>query len=267
MKKLLGLTAASVLFATSHAMGADMAVKAPPPVAVPVPFSWAGYYIGVSGGGVWADNPVDPAVSGRPGANASQVQAAVAAARFHRQEVDGIMGLDLGYNWLFNRWLAGVEADFSITKLDQSVVQNTLFGNVTKTITSTLNRELDELGTVRGRLGFLATDQLLIYGTGGLAYGRVPASYDVASPDGGGGAHLPFNVIATGPSWRAGWAAGGGFEYAFWNHWTARVEYLHYDLGSDTLTVTNTIAVSNFTSTVRPSFSGDLVRFGLNLKL
>ena len=34
------------------------------------------------------------------------------------------------------------------------------------------SRELDALGTVRGRVGFLALPTLLLYGTAGLAYAQ-----------------------------------------------------------------------------------------------
>lgn len=242
--------------------------NAAPPVPMPSAYSWTGYYIGISGGGIWSNGTVNPMVSGTPGPNASQIQSAVAAASFHSDKASGLLGVQLGYNWQSDRWLAGLEADFSGAAIDQSgaVVTIATAGRAAHTITSTLNKELDEIGTVRGRIGFLATDQLLIYGTGGLAYGRTPTSYDVSTPNGGGVGALPFNVMANGPDWRVGWAAGGGFEYLVWNGWTAKVEYLHYDLGSDTLTVTNTIPVSNFTATVRPTFSGDLVRVGLNHK-
>lgn len=44
------------------------------------------------------------------------------------------------------------------------------------TISTSVSKSLDWVGTVRGRLGFLATPSLLIYATGGLAYGQVSAA-------------------------------------------------------------------------------------------
>ena len=38
------------------------------------------------------------------------------------------------------------------------------------------SKSLDYLGTVRGRLGYLFTPTLLVYATGGLAYGGVNSS-------------------------------------------------------------------------------------------
>ena len=69
---------------------------------------------------------------------------------------------------------------------------------------------LNWFGTVRGRAGFLATPTLLIYGTGGFAYGGVSA----------GG----YNAT------RTGWTAGGGAEWAFHPNWSAKLEYKYVDL-------------------------------------
>ena len=72
------------------------------------------------------------------------------------------------------------------------------------------------LGTARGRVGY-AFDRWMPYITGGAAFGDVTAN------------HPGF----TGASnTQVGWAAGAGVEFAVVNNWTAKVEYLHYDLGS-----------------------------------
>jgi outer membrane immunogenic protein len=63
----------------------------------------------------------------------------------------------------------------------------------------------DAVGTARLR-GGIAFDRFLAYATGGAAF-------------------EDFNDV--------GWVAGGGVEYAITDNWTAGVEYLHYDFGSD----------------------------------
>src|SRR5262249_58588371 len=74
------------------------------------------------------------------------------------------------------------------------------------------------LGTVRGRVG-CAFDRCMPYVTGGVVFGGVDAS------------QAPF---PGGSSTQVGWAVGGGLEFAVINNITAKVEYLHYDLGSFT---------------------------------
>ena len=65
---------------------------------------------------------------------------------------------------------------------------------------------------MRGRVGYLITPTLLIYGTGGFAYGQVSA--------------FGFNTTPTG------WTAGGGVEWMFAPHWSAKAEYLYVDLSN-----------------------------------
>ena len=72
------------------------------------------------------------------------------------------------------------------------------------------------LGTVRGRVGY-ACDRVMPYVTGGLAVGDIEANQG-----GFAGVH----------DTKAGWAAGAGVEAAIAGNWTAKLEYLHVDLGS-----------------------------------
>jgi outer membrane immunogenic protein len=64
------------------------------------------------------------------------------------------------------------------------------------------------------RLGFLINPSLLLYGTGGVAYGRVEQSVPGASTKTPG----------------VGWAAGAGVQYAFTPQWSIGAEYLHIEL-------------------------------------
>ena len=73
---------------------------------------------------------------------------------------------------------------------------------------------LNWFGTVRGRAGYLFTPTLLAYGTAGFAYGGVQGNVSGYS------------------NTRTGWTAGGGLEWLFMPHWTAKVEYLFVDLDS-----------------------------------
>jgi outer membrane immunogenic protein len=127
-------------------------------------------------------------------------------------------------------------------------------GVITQTVTA--QQETDWFGTVRGRLGWLATPNLLLFGTGGFAYGRVSdsANWAANAPAGvvfgigivGNGVGLTCGV--TGPAsticfagnssgTRTGWTAGGGLEWLLDQHWSAKIEYLFVDLGTNTVTV------------------------------
>ena len=71
--------------------------------------------------------------------------------------------------------------------------------------------KMDWFGTVRGRLGY-AVDRVLLYGTGGFAYG------DVSTP--------------LGSEIQHGWVAGGGVEYKFNPSWSTKVEYQYINLNA-----------------------------------
>ena len=122
--------------------------------------------------------------------------------------------------------------------------------------------EADFYLTARRRLGFVA-DHWLFYGTCGYfgAETRVAVidACFIAPPCG----HSTMD--AEDRSFRSGWTAGGGIEWNFNGSWTAKAEYLYYDLGSTT--------VSGLAGGVGPTFSwdinthGNIARAAINYKL
>jgi hypothetical protein len=109
-----------------------------------------------------------------------------------------------------------------------------LVGNNPVSITDT--SKLDWFGTVRGRLGYLATPNWLVYGTGGLAYGNVNESGSAQPGNpfvGINNAPLVWNQSTT----KVGWTAGVGVENALSTNWSWKVEYLYMDLGDVTSNV------------------------------
>ena len=122
----------------------------------------------------------------------------------------------------------------------------------------TISANLDYIGTVRGRLGWLASPTLLLFGTGGLAYGGVSVSANDAVTVGNSWIHSgnwsrTGLIVGNGAgSWNrarssllsstssstsysdtlVGWTVGGGVEWLFLPNWSAKLEALYYDLGS-----------------------------------
>lgn len=161
--------------------------------------------------------------------------------------------------------------------------------NLTGAGTGNLAASIDWFGTIRGRLGY-ALDKTLLYGTGGLAYGKVKtagtASFNGTFTDnsGGtcdqGGAGCPATGSASfgDSSTKYGWAAGAGIERSVgsFNNWTWKVEYLYVDLGSANTSVAYSSNVSvpgkplSQTVTGNSSFGGNvtdqIVRIGTNYK-
>jgi outer membrane immunogenic protein len=231
MKKLL--FGATVLLALSGApaLAADMAMKAAP---VALPYNWNGWYVGLNAGAAINDSryDLDPAGCFLTGCGAGGI-AGNAFRQFSAKSngTDFTGGGQVGYNYHFSPlWVAGVETDFNYNGLRQSDAVTQILGAplfAPGTFVHTVSSSLDWFGTVRGRVGFLASPNLLLYGTGGLAYGQVKSSSAAVFPPPGLGDTYAGSVSTT----RVGWTAGAGAEWLVSGSWSVKAEYLYLDLG------------------------------------
>jgi len=244
----------------SGALAADMPVKT---VATPV-YNWTGWYAGVNAG----------YGSGRAATSlaTNDAEAAfVGPLPFAPNPLPGTLhpngfigGGQIGYNYQFGNLVAGLETDLSyagLRKTDAATGPFTIGGNLTTTIES----KLDWFGTFRARLGILPTNNLLIYGTGGLAYGGVRTTTTASNL-------APLNCVTfiycgTGSTSgvSTGWTAGGGLEYALAHQWTVKAEYLYLDLGSRSVTFPD-LDVPGGALTASTSFKAQIVRGGVNYR-
>jgi outer membrane immunogenic protein len=230
------LTVAAIRLLASQASAADLGqpvYQAPPPLPPPI-YTWTGWYAGVNAG--WSfDGRSGANISGftDPGQPPFGLGPAIAAGAIAANSYDTsgfVGGGQLGYNWQFApNWVVGLETDFmgSSVKGSETVAADHPPSFNILNIT-TVTQKLDWLGTTRAKLGY-ASGPWLFYGTGGAAYGKVDNSLQLT---------VPFSsslLFGADSSVQAGWAAGGGIEYG-WGQWLLRTEYLHYDLGSQTVT-------------------------------
>ena len=88
-------------------------------------------------------------------------------------------------------------------------------------------RSLDIQGSIRGRLG-VAWDRVLIYATGGVAFGGINTDITVFGTDFFG---TPVFGSGNRSTTRVGWTVGGGLQYAVTNNWSVRAEYRFTDFG------------------------------------
>ena len=130
------------------------------------------------------------------------------------------------------------------------------------------------LGTVRARLGYLPTPNLLAFVTGGFAYGEVEQSGSYTTADATLGtlvrlgygydcsANVPcFSGSASDTAF--GGAAGGGLEYAIAKNWTIRGEYLYVSLAGKSVIETATALPAG--TTIPSSFTANFGRTNLNI--
>ncbi|MCX7320753.1 MAG: outer membrane beta-barrel protein [Hyphomicrobiales bacterium] len=278
--KNTGLLAATLLvgLGSAAASAADLTprpyTKAAPLAAV---YNWTGFYIGGNAGYSWGRASTDGDLTGTQNVSVfrtagptlvSSVNSVLAAAPLSgRANVDGFVGGgQIGYNWQAGQFLYGLEAD--IQGSNERGSADICAAPGCPPALATTNHKLEWFGTVRGRVGVLPMDRLLLYVTGGLAYGEVSSSVTAQ----------PVTWSAT----KAGWTVGAGGEYALDNNWTVKLEYLYMDLGNvgnssgSGTTVTNalntpqtafnTVTTTTFTGSGGTSFTDHILRAGINYR-
>lgn len=268
MNKRIGLAFASGMLVSASicggALAADMAVKAPYYKAAPaVVYSWTGWYAGVNGGGAWGNSTgaLNAFTTTPPG---SDFTAAVTAGGTPRnlgaKHEGGFGGGQIGYNWQSGNWVYGLETDIQGAAIGSTSTTTFLGGGGINPSVSTGRDHIDWFGTFRGRVG-IAANQVLFYGTGGLAYGGVRSSAtNVFTPSTTG------NFSGSTSDTRVGWAAGAGIEWAFAPSWTLKGEYLHIDLGSSNVTIVDPVNFPTASATYRFRHDIDSVRLGVNYR-
>jgi outer membrane immunogenic protein len=278
--KAIATTAFTAIVGISSASAADLAARpyTKAPVVVDPGYDWSGFYIGGNAGYSWGRERTDGTLTGTQNVSVfrtagptliSSVNTALAAPLVGRANMDGFIGGgQIGYNWQRSKWLFGLEADFQGSDERATADVCLAAGCPVGSGLFTANYKLDWFGTVRGRVGFLATDRVLLYATGGLAYGHVSAS-------------APLVPLSWG-STRAGWTVGAGAEAAIDRNWSVKLEYLYMDLGNiggagaSATAVTNalntpgvgfnTVTTTTLTSAFNTRFTDNIVRVGVNYR-
>jgi outer membrane immunogenic protein len=172
------------------------------PQPVPYGYRWMGPYVGANFGYQWGQ-------LSSSGADPAGV-------------AGGFQG---GYNWQLGQLVFGAETDFQLSD-SNAVFANYKFSN-------------PWFGTVRGRGGF-ALNNILFYGTLGLAYGRGQIDLAGLSED----------------NLHVGWTAGGGLEVGLTPNWSIKAEYLYIDLSGQGYALTGATM----------GLQSSLMRFGVNYR-
>jgi outer membrane immunogenic protein len=208
-------------FALSMVAATAAALSSSAAFAEPV-FNWSGYYMGANGGAAWsADRTVF--------VDKRFMEMPIFEGTFGSRHVSGgFGGGQIGYNSQWGNWVFGLEADFqggSIHGGSSDETRISIFGR-TGSIRFDTSECMGFFSTVRGRVGY-SWDRLLIYGTGGGAFGEMNTRIGMLSSFGA-------EAAATNREWRGGYTVGGGLEYAFSYSWSAKFEYQYIDFGSST---------------------------------
>lgn len=190
------------------------------PVPTPSCFDWSGFYVGGSGGYKFSSVDLNLDLTG--GWNFSSSRDAIKNAGSGNLDNDGgEAGGLVGYNFQWNCWVLGLEADGGYLWARHSTDLVPIPDSVVRSAFRT-----HYLFTVAPRLGY-ALGNWLPYISGGLAVGDLEYEQEIDFPP-----HIPRNFEGSHESQtNAGWMVGGGLQYALTNHWSIRAQYQFIDLG------------------------------------
>ena len=197
---------------------------------------WHGFYVGAHGSYLDTDtdyiNPATP-----------------------EQSFSGAMlGIQAGFNIdIGPRWIFGVEGDISWGNLDEFIRDGNFL---------TEDGNIDTSGTLRARLGYLVSPEVLLFATGGLAWNTLEQG--ITCPAGAG-----FGICAVTGAFDSrssesfvGWVAGAGIEFQIAPKWSLKAEAMAGDYGSTDYT--GTIPVFGTSTTPVEQNLNMLVQFGVN---
>lgn len=269
--------------------------------------NWAGFYVGGNLGYGWgkADSTQSGTASSFSGAPTVYVPNTFTVASANEKiALDSILGgIQAGYNVVSTRWVIGAETDLQfgrrsgntslVSALNGALCNNVILPSgpcstspivptsVNGSIATTLRSSIDWFGTFRARVGYLANDNLLVFGTAGLAYGQVSVSTatNVAVSVSGGNPIFPDSGTVNLSRTNIGFTLGAGLQGAlpsFSPNWTWKAEYLYVDLGSvDNITpfaLVRSGGTAYYTPITGPAvtntrFTENILRVGLNYRL
>jgi outer membrane immunogenic protein len=242
----VGLAAAGAID-VGAGRAADLPTKAP--LRAVAPYSWTGCYVGGYVGWAAANQWTSTDVNGFAPAGVSSWDFSLGN--------QAIGGGTLGCNWQANNWLVlGLEGEGGYLNVQGGAPQPLIvvppgggFGTVSDTAKIGTG-----YGLIGGRVG-VAFDRLLLYTKLGVAFFDSTATVtDLATP----------GFVATGSKTQTPFTIGGGGEYAIYDHWTGKFEYMFVDRGSS-FSACGASGGSTFCWRQDPSTT-HIVKIGLNYK-
>jgi outer membrane immunogenic protein len=263
--KIASLAAAAIAFGgVQGASAADMAVKARPIAPVAAAYSWDGCYVGANAGYVRSTSSTQLTGTDTDGGGfGSELADGSTPSSFDTRFNGFIGGGQVGCNRTFGGFVWGVEVDADWSGASKTLSQVNLPQPPfppRAAITTTISNKLDWLGTARLRVGLPIMNTVLLYATGGLAFGETEVSASSVCPTCG----PPRNAASTSSKTALGWTIGGGAEWAIVTNWSVKAEALYYDLGNNSTGLVYTYGANTSSLTATNRERGWLARAGLN---
>jgi outer membrane immunogenic protein len=236
--KVISWAAAGVIsLSAASAFAADLPARTytKAPVAVAPIYSWAGFYIGLNGGGGSSHKCWD---------TTTVVGVAVPVTREGCHDATGgLVGGQIGYRWQATNWVFGLEAqgDWANLKGSNTSSLAAFFPMVNQS-------KIEAIGLFTGQVGY-AWNNVLWYVKGGAA---------VTSDKYNG--ILGGVVFDSASETRWGGAVGTGVEIGFAPGWSVAFEYDHLFMGNRNITFNTLSVVFDRTDRIRQDVDMGTVR-------
>lgn len=168
-------------------------------------YNWTGAYAGLHAGYAWGDASVVDTDGGVP------------YGAFDYSASGALGGATLGANYQIDGLVVGIEGDLGYMNLngDRFIASSSPGHHQDLTLDGGV------YGDLTGRLG-VALGRTLFYGKAGVAFYDGEAKQQTTKDW----------YTATGTDTFTGFVYGGGIEHALGDGWSLKLEYLHYDFGS-----------------------------------
>ena len=206
----LSLGVASLLLISTSVQAADI---------VQAQSDWSGVYVGVLAG--WYHEHADVSVNDVIFGTANSGSKKPTETSLTNDAFNG--GVFLGYQYQLDRLVIGAEGDLNFRNGSFSSTYDYPGNSSFAPASTDIDFQSDFLATIRARAGFLLTDSLLVYGTGGVAF----KSYDISIDTTNDCCRGAYSWKGSNSETKTGYAVGGGAEYKIHEDWNFRVEYLY----------------------------------------
>jgi outer membrane immunogenic protein len=232
-------------------------------------FMWSGFYYGVNAGAAWNDShDIRFTDTGSEGFGSEIADGTTPSRAKLDWGTSFTGGAQAGYNWQMQNFVMGLETDLQWLNgyANFSAVST---NPLRPMITTSANREMNMLATVRARLGVTLWERSLLYVTGGLAVGDATLRISSSCPMG-----MPLgcnpngrDVTSSSAGTLTGLVWGAGYEAALGRRVSVKAEYMHFDLGQNRTTVVYDYPGNTSSMTGKAHDEGNIVRVGVNFRL
>ena len=218
MRQLVARSLLLAIFSAGPAMAADLPIGGGPQPVPTLVFSWTGWYVGGFGGGAMGRNASTSDPCERSFGQGCWLTTPGGEIVPYSMGNSYLAGVNAGYNYQIpgSAIVFGVETEFGALSLKGT----TSFEGISAVSYAQNLVASSSIGpwynATTARVGW-AYDRAFLYGKAGFAISTIETTIE----DTRGGL-----APATGKKDVFGWAWGGGFEYALFDHWSLKAEYL-----------------------------------------